>query len=311
VTTAAAHTDVGRVREGNEDAFLVDPTLGLYAVADGMGGHSAGEIASRIAVETLGSFVKSSGSDSGITWPYGFDTNLSFEANQLKSAVQLANQQIRFAARQQAELDGMGSTIIAVLVRGSLATMANVGDSRLYRWRRAELSQLSEDDSWAASMLKAGVDPAFIKTHAMRHMLTRALGTEQAVEVRAGQVTLEVGDVLLLCSDGLHGALGDAGIAAVLGRETGDLDSTARALIAAANEAGGPDNVTALLVRCDEASEPTRPWRLADQSGQTTSEYLAAAGVLVAIGIMMSAMMTDATRAFMQRIAYELQFLTP
>jgi len=308
---SSGRSDPGRVRSGNEDSFVADPSLSLFAVADGMGGHSGGEIASQLAVETLVSFIRTSRHDPGITWPYGFNTRLSFEGNQLQSGVQLAHQQIRYHAQRRPECSGMGSTLVAVLLDGIRAVFANVGDSRLYLWRRGVLRQLSEDDSWAASMLRAGASRESVERHEMRHVLTRALGSTPELDLSIGQVELEAGDVLLMCSDGLHGPLGDDGIARVLHAAGDDLDRVAEALIAAANDAGGPDNVTAVLVRHvpDERQRPKR--RLADASGQSTTEYVATAGILVALGIVLSAMLTDAFRVFVRHIAHEVSFLSP
>ena len=308
---AAGLTDPGRVRESNEDALLMDAGAGLYAVADGMGGHNAGEVASRLAIETLSEFVKTSASDSGITWPYGFNTTLAFEANQLKSAVQLANHQIRHRATQTPALDGMGSTIIAVLARRDDVCFANVGDSRLYRWRGGALEQVSEDDSWAASMLKAGADPGYVRSHAMRHMLTRALGSDQALDVDVRHVATEPGDLLLLCSDGLYGPLGDAGIAKVLAAPHATLDEAAAGLIQAANDAGGPDNVTVILLRMGPTDGARARSRAAGEQGQALSEYLVAAGVLVAVGLAAAGMLMKMFQMLVSRIAYEVQFLSP
>lgn len=311
MASSAGLSDPGRVRSGNEDSFVADPSLSLFAVADGMGGHKGGEVASRLAVETLVSFISTSRHDPGITWPYGFNTRLSFEGNQLQSGVQLAHQQIRYVAQRRPECSGMGSTLVAALMDNNRAVFANVGDSRLYLWRRGVLRQLSEDDSWAASMLRAGASRESVERHEMRHVLTRALGSAPELDLTIGQIELEEGDLLLMCSDGLHGPLGDAGIARVLGAAGDDLDAVAEALIAAANDAGGPDNVTTVLVRHapDERRHPGRG--LADASGQSTAEYVTTAGILVALGIVVSAMLTEAFRVFVRHIAHEVSFLSP
>jgi protein phosphatase len=301
-------TDPGRIRATNEDAFVADEELGLFAVADGMGGHNAGEVASRLALDTLVSFIRASRSDSGITWPYGFVASMPFEANQLKSAIQLANQEIRFRAQRQPECEGMGSTIVALIAEGARIWYANVGDSRLYLWRDGALTQLSEDDSWAASMLRAGADPEVVNRHEMRHMLTRALGTGQALDIAVSQIELQPGDVLLACSDGLYGPVGDAGLAQVLASAGGDVDAAAGALIAAALDGGGPDNVTALLVGLD-GSGGGRVGR--GERGQALTEYVVTAGLLVAIGIVVSAMLIDVMRNFVIKMVHELSFLTP
>lgn len=256
MSSSAARTHTGRVRTGNEDAYLVDPALGLFAVADGMGGHSGGEVASAIAIAAIAEFTAASRRDAAITWPYGLSPDLSLEANQLINAVQIANQHIRSHATDRPELTGMGSTLIAVLLCGEGACFVNIGDSRLYLWRRATLAQLSEDDSWAASMLRAGAPPDLVEQHKLRHVLTKALGSAPTLSVTPREVTLRDADVLLLCSDGLYGPLGDDGIERTLGRAGPDLDATASALIEAANAAGGPDNITAVLVRYDADAAP-------------------------------------------------------
>lgn len=254
--TASGRTDVGRQRTVNEDTFLVDPSHGFFVVADGMGGHNAGEVASRVAVDTLTEFVRASREDGAITWPYGFMPALGFEVNQLKNAIQLADHEIRFTAQRESSYEGMGSTVVALLIRDERGAFVSVGDSRLYRWRSRQLTQLSEDDSWAASMLRAGASPEAIRQHAMRHMLTRALGTGQAIDVAVTEFAMLEDDLCLICSDGLHDPLGDEGIAKVLAAASGDLDALSSALVDAANDAGGPDNVTVVVVRYGDSRHP-------------------------------------------------------
>jgi serine/threonine protein phosphatase PrpC len=250
VIQAAGRTDPGRVRTGNEDALVIAPALGLFAVADGMGGHNAGEVASTIAVETLHSFVHSSGIDGSITWPFGFDATMSFGANQIASAVRLANRKIRDASQREAELGGMGSTIVVALAVREALIYAGVGDSRLYRWRSHRLVQLTEDDSWASSMIKAGASLEMVQHHDMRHVLTRALGSDHELDLAVHETAIERDDVYLLCSDGLHGPLGDDRIAQLLGGVDPTPEVIAAALVDAANDAGGPDNITAVVLRC-------------------------------------------------------------
>jgi protein phosphatase len=305
----AARTDPGRARSTNEDGYLTAEELDLFAVADGMGGHNAGEVASTLALETLGNFIRSSRNDSGITWPFGFVTALPFEANQLKSAVQLANQEIRFQSQRRPECDGMGSTVVAAIGQGSRLWYVSVGDSRLYLWRGGALSQLSEDDSWAASMLRAGADPGVVQQHAMRNMLTRALGTGPALDVDVAHADLRRHDLLLLCSDGLYGPLGDEGLAAVLKDAGEDLEAVADALVAAANDAGGPDNITAVLLRYEPGGQRKRA--LASESGQAMTEYAVTAGLLVAIGIAVSGMLISIMKSFVTNMLHELSFLSP
>jgi protein phosphatase len=228
--------------------------VGLFAVADGMGGHRGGATASKIAVEALGGFMSTSTHDTTITWPWGLEPGVPFPAIQLKNAVHMANRRILFEAGRTPELAGMGSTLIAVVVRGGRAFFAGIGDSRLYVWRRGLLEQVSRDDSWAASMLKAGVSQEAVDSHEMRHVLTRALGTDGELDVKVEELPLEDGDILLLCSDGLYSPIGDAGIRRTLAAPAADLDETASALVEAANSAGGPDNITVVLVRYESGT---------------------------------------------------------
>ena len=312
MSLAAGVTDVGRTRSSNEDAFVTDTDLGLFAVADGMGGHQAGEVASRLAIDTLVSFVRASRTDSGITWPFGFDTTLSFEANQLRSGIQLANQQIRYEAQRHPEYDGMGSTIVALLVWEGRYAWAGVGDSRLYRFRRGALEQLTVDDSWAASMQRAGASLEAIEQHAMRHVLTRALGTATSLDIRVESDAVDQGDLLLLCSDGLYGPLGDEGLRHLLGGAAASTtpDVLAAALVEAANRAGGPDNVTAVVLRPEPARHRLRR-RLHGESGQTAAEYLVAAGMLAAVGIAATALLVPALRDLVRGLAHALSVPAP
>lgn len=248
----AAQSHTGRVREGNEDAFIADGNLALFAVADGLGGHQGGEVASRIAVETIVEFVARSVQDTSITWPFGFQPDTSVEGNQLRNAVLLASRLIRRRSEAEPEHAGMGSTVTVARITEGRMSFVSVGDSRLYRWRQGALAQLSEDDTWIAAMIRAGAAADATRHHQMRHMLTKALGSVADLDARAHDLPLEAHDLLLLCSDGLYGPLGDDGIARVLAAPAGNLEATAAALIDAANAAGGPDNVTVVLVRWEE-----------------------------------------------------------
>lgn len=251
MAVSAARSDVGRKRTINEDAYVADDQMGLFLVADGMGGHAGGEVASRIAADTLHAFIRSSSADTDITWPFGFSPSLSVEANQLRNAIQLANQLIVNRASSDPSLQTMGSTLIVCLIKQGGFVFGNVGDSRLYLWRGGVLRQISEDDSWAASMLRAGASAEMVSKHEMRHVLTRALGAPQVLDVKIGECPLEDGDILLLCSDGLYGPVGEDTMTRVLSAPGLSLADRADALIETANAAGGPDNITAVLVEHD------------------------------------------------------------
>jgi len=247
--TVSLRTHPGSVRPINEDVVLWDPDLGLAAVADGMGGHNAGEIASRMAVESVQAFLKQTAGADDITWPFGLDPALSLSANRLRTAVKIANTRVRRAAEEHAGYTGMGTTIVAALVEGSRVTYTGVGDSRIYRWRGDELEQLTADDSWIVLLQKeSGLAPSAFVRHPMRHVLTSVIGARVELSVKVHDLLLVDGETLVLCSDGLHGALPDYLIAETLRAER-DLDRAANALVETAVKHDGSDNVTILLAR--------------------------------------------------------------
>jgi protein phosphatase len=250
----AAHavSHVGCVRETNEDAWHVDVEHGVFIVADGMGGHSAGEVASGLAVETICEFLARSRIDDGFTWPFGIDANLTDEGNRVATAVRLANRKVYTAADAQPDRSGMGTTVVAALLVGDLLTFASVGDSRLYSFHEGRLEQLTRDDTWIATVLaqNADADPAALQHHPLRHMLTEAVGTMQDVNAVVQERRLAAGEILLLCSDGLHTAVSDADIARLLDAPGAtDPQRACAALLDAALKAGARDNVTALVIR--------------------------------------------------------------
>ncbi len=247
---AHGQTDVGRRRKINEDSFLVSPETSLFAVCDGMGGHNAGEVASRMAIETLSSFVEKSAIEKEITWPWGIDANLSFDANRLKTAIKLANARVFQAADNREELTGMGTTVVATRVNGTLLTIGSAGDSRCYLVRGGELRQLTRDDSWVSAALGEGIlNSDDVEHHPLRNVITKAVGARDSIELDVTEQRLEPGDVVMLCSDGLHGMLNDQQLTSVLLPVPGSLEQATARLIDAANEAGGRDNVTVVLLR--------------------------------------------------------------
>ena len=252
---ASAVSDVGRVRKTNEDAYVADLGVSLFCVADGMGGHDAGEVASALAIESITAFIRRSARDPDFTWPYGIDRQLSYDANRLRTAVQLANRRIFRAAERNLDYNGMGTTTVGALVSGERMSVAHVGDSRLYLIRNNAIQQLTDDDSWAATILAH--DPKLnatdIAKHPMRNVLTNVLGARDQVDVHVSEHSLEPDDVVLLCSDGLHGVLDDAMLAAIASAER-DVEQATRTLVDAALEGGSRDNVTALVFRFDGVS---------------------------------------------------------
>jgi serine/threonine protein phosphatase PrpC len=235
---AAAATDVGRVRRGNEDAYLVAPPV--YAIADGMGGHRGGAVAAQLAVRILASHAADLASADG-------------EA--LAEALAAANRAIVLAAEEDDALRGMATTCTAALVRGRVARIAHVGDSRAYLLHEGRLEQLTDDHSVVAQLVREGhLSPQDAAVHPGRSVIFRALGTGPDLEVDMVEVVLDADDRLLLCSDGLTGMLDDAEIAAIL-REVGDTGQAVEALVAGANAAGGVDNVTVVLVDVREQTK--------------------------------------------------------
>jgi PPM family protein phosphatase len=251
--TAFGRTDVGRRRKINEDAFLVAPDESLYSVCDGMGGHNAGEVASRMAIETIAAFVKRSGVEKEITWPWGLDGGLSFDANRLKTAIRLANAQVFQAADNREDLTGMGTTVVAAIVTGATLTIGSAGDSRCYLARGDRLVQLTRDDSWVSAAVGEGIlNSDDVERHPLRNVITKAVGARDSIDLDVVEQSLESGDLVLLCSDGLHGMLHDHEIQKLLLPPLESLEEAAAALIDAANEAGGRDNVTVILLRYTE-----------------------------------------------------------
>ena len=229
--SAGAATDAGMVRAGNEDAYLVAPPL--YVVADGMGGHRAGEVAARLAVTALstrGPDIAAGGSDA------------------LLEAMREANGIILRSSQEDERLRGMATTCTAALVRGRVARIAHVGDSRAYLFHDRRLMQLTDDHSVVAQLVREGyLTPAEAAVHPRRNVIMRALGSVDDVEIDTSEAILDAGDRLLLCSDGLTNCLDDAAIAALLGDGL-DAQATAEALVQRANAAGGPDNITVVVI---------------------------------------------------------------
>jgi len=252
--TSAVASDPGLRREDNEDSFCARPDLGLFMVADGMGGHAAGEVASKIAVEVVESFVNDTrDADVNRTWPFPFDTKLSLDGNRLKAAFRLANRRLATAMEANAQLRGMATTAAALLVSDDSPVIAHVGDSRIYLSRDGHLTQLTQDHSWVSEQVRAGVlTETDARRHPWRNVVTRALAGGDDPEVEVHEVEFQAGDRILLCSDGLSSVVpADKLEAIVIGTES--LDDTCQRLIDAANAAGGPDNITVAMLKVDVA----------------------------------------------------------
>jgi serine/threonine protein phosphatase PrpC len=251
----AAATDVGRMRKNNEDSYLSSQPVA--AVADGMGGHSAGEVASAIAIEELAAL--------GGRGPWENETAAT---DDLKQAILRANRRIREMAASDRKLNGMGTTLVALLEDGDMVHVANVGDSRGYLLRQGELSQVTVDHSLVQELVDDGrLSPEDAERHPQRSVITRALGIDPEVEFDLFTYKLQVGDRLLLCSDGLSDVVEPAQIRKVLLRIP-SAQRAARELIGVANEQGGPDNITVIVV--DAVDEATA--LAAEDGGDTTGD---------------------------------------
>lgn len=226
-------SDVGCVRQNNEDSFLVLPELGLYAVADGMGGAKAGERASRIAIDSLRDHI------AGTPAP-GIDD--------LVRAFEIASQQVHSTASADASLEGMGTTLVAALHSGGELLIANVGDSRAWLYSQGRLSLITSDQTWVNEVGRPlGISEEQLEVHPMRHVLTTAIGVSDPIRVQIYDLVPAPGDVILLSSDGLHGPVPAASIEKILTSRI-SLEACCHSLIEAAKDAGGPDNVTAVLL---------------------------------------------------------------
>jgi protein phosphatase len=251
--TWAVASDPGLRRNSNEDSYRARPDLGLYIIADGMGGHVAGEVASRVAVEAVEVFIQeTAGADKNRTWPFPFEPALSLEANRLKAAFRLANRRIASAIADSSDLRGMATTASALLAGTDGACVAHVGDSRVYVLRNGVLQQITHDHSWVEEQVRAGtMTPTAARQHPWRNVVTRALAGGEDPEVDVTQVRPSRAERYLLCSDGLFSVVSDDRIASILGEGAMPLDQLCRRLIDAANAEGGPDNITAMVLEVD------------------------------------------------------------
>ena len=251
--SAAGDSHVGLQRERNEDAYLLLPEERLFCVADGMGGHASGDVAARIAVEELAEFFRITGRDDEATWPFREEQGRSYHENRLVNGIKLANQRIREQARQDERRVGMGTTVVCAWFheREPEALIGHVGDSRAYLLRGVTLTPLTEDHSLLNDLIRANqLTPEQIEKYPHKNVISRALGLRERVDVDVARVPLRNGDTILLCCDGLSGMIPDTRIAEIMRGRRGDPAATVQELIAAANDAGGEDNVTCVVVYC-------------------------------------------------------------
>ncbi|MBZ5587969.1 MAG: protein phosphatase 2C domain-containing protein [Acidobacteriia bacterium] len=244
-------TDRGLRRRHNEDQFLVREDLTLYVVADGMGGHAAGEVAADLAVKEVGRIIEATRGFDDDTWPEEWDARRSVNANRLVNAILSAHRRVTGAVEADNGLRGMGATIVAALLDGAREqlTVAHVGDSRAYLFRNGSMQLITSDHSWVHEQVIAGLlSEEAARNHPLKNVVTRALGGAQEPLVDANDQGIQSEDLLLLCSDGLNTMLSDEDISAILTRG-GDLTRLAYQLVAEANRRGGVDNITVILVR--------------------------------------------------------------
>src|SRR4051812_30075184 len=252
---ASGLTDVGLQRDHNEDSYAVLAEYDLFIVADGMGGHRAGDVASRLATDAIAEFFRST-SQEDATWPFHFDTTLSEEENRLVTGIRVANRRIFERSIRSRDCAGMGTTVVGALYsrKKNRLFVGHVGDSRAYRVRASGISQLTRDHSLINDYLMAMPElTEEQRAELPKNVITRALGMQDSVSVDLISDEPQIGDVFLLCSDGLSGMLADEQILDIV-TSTPDTSAICQHLIARANENGGEDNITALVIRFDETA---------------------------------------------------------
>lgn len=246
----AGATHVGMKRDHNEDSLVLLPQHNLFVVADGMGGHASGEVASRMAVETLASFFSETDGDDEVTWPYKPDRDLGYDENRLVASVKLANRNIFESALEDARYKGMGTTFVGTLWTEDGTVVAHVGDSRCYRLRGDELTQLTEDHSLLNDYKKIQqMTPEEEAAFPHKNIIVRALGMKESVLVDVMKEQPAAGDVFCLCSDGLNGEITDEQIRELMIKYKDDLQKGVEELIRSACAHGGKDNVTVILMK--------------------------------------------------------------
>lgn len=246
----AGRTEVGCVRKHNEDNFLVEPDEGLFVVADGLGGHAAGEVASRIVVEKIGDFIHHT-AERERTWPVEDQVGLTYDGNRLKAALLLADEGILTDIKVNPERESMGSTVVACLVQGDRATLVHVGDSRAYLLNPSGIRQITQDHSWVAEQVANGIlTPDEARHHPFRNVITQALGNGGDLDVSVQEIQVKELDRILLCSDGLSGMIQDRAIWEIV-QQAPDMDAASEKLISKAMENGGEDNITVVLIAFD------------------------------------------------------------
>ena len=247
---SSGQTDLGRVRKNNEDSLAIADDLHLYVVADGMGGHLAGEVASSAAVKIIADFIKITQGQADIAWPYPPDDQLSRNCNRLKTALRSANREIFQSAQQRPECRGMGTTAVALLFSADKVCIAHAGDSRAYRITDISAAQLNKDHTlYAEQFGDLPSVPENFFTQSLKNILTRSLGLNEDVEIDTTEFTWKDGDIYLLCSDGLSNYVSTDEMQVVVKQFGDQLQDAGRALINLANTRGGSDNITVVIIQ--------------------------------------------------------------
>jgi protein phosphatase len=246
----AGETNVGMKRNHNEDNYAILNDEDLFIVADGMGGHASGEVASQMAIDTMRDFFRATSKDPEATWPYKMDKSRGYQENRLITGIKLANLRIFEAAQRNAGQRGMGTTMVSLLAVDDGVLVGHVGDSRVYRLREGKLTQLTEDHSLLNDYIKMKrLSPEEIANFPHKNVIVRALGMKESVKVDCFLDKPEVGDVYVLCTDGLSGPVTDDEIRDIMYANRHDLGNVSKGLIERANKNGGPDNITVILAR--------------------------------------------------------------
>lgn len=251
-------SDVGCVRTSNQDRILLDEHLGLFLVADGMGGHGHGEDAAELAIRSSQYYIGASRDRFDVSWPFGYDLNRSIDENRLMTAIQLANRQVWKRAEEAPECAGMGTTLVAVIVNADRAAVGSVGDSRVYLLRTGELTQITIDDTWVGNLIRTGaLTEAQAKTHSMRHVLTQAIGSHDLVEVHTQEHVFADGDMLLLTTDGVHGVVEHSALRSML-YASRDIEETVHQVVESAKANGAPDNASCILLKYTSGADSSQ-----------------------------------------------------
>lgn len=247
---AYGSSDIGRKRQRNEDSYAVNQEIHLYIVADGMGGHNAGDVASATAVQSIEGYLIRTHQERELSWPFGIDPKYSFDGNRLRTALKLSNHKVWQLSDSNQEYTGMGTTVVAVLVRDDTAVIASVGDSRAYLVRENEIRILTHDDVWLnESWVRKAFTEDQLQKLPLKNVLSKAIGSKEDLDIPVQEMQLQDEDLILICSDGLHGLITSDELLSTAIKNKSDLQNLCDTLVGLANEAGGKDNITIVALK--------------------------------------------------------------